>query len=58
MSTPNGVYCCRGIREQARAGQDPSIVGVEDAVVDAHREAEVIRIDDEASSHGYFPLIS
>src|SRR5437773_3150759 len=45
------VGCRRSAREQAGARQDPVIVGIEDAVVDANGQPEVVGIDDEAAYH-------
>src|SRR5207247_5340415 len=49
------VECRRSAREQAGARQDPMIVRIEDAVVDANGQPEVVGIDDEAAYHGYLP---
>ena len=45
----------RRIGEQAGAGEDASVMGVEDAGVDAHGQAKVIGVDDKLSKHGYLP---
>ncbi len=45
----------RRIGEQAGAGEDAAVMGVEDAVVDAHGQAQVIGVDDKLSKHGHLP---
>src|SRR5438552_1330255 len=50
-----GVRRWRSVREHACARENSSIVGVENAVVHADRQAEVIRVDDEIAKHGYLP---
>src|ERR1700732_545866 len=45
----------RRMGEQAGAGEDAQVLGVEDAGVDAHGQAQVIGGDDQLSKHGYLP---
>src|SRR5258707_9602155 len=40
------------IRENACAGQDSAVVRVEDAVIDADGQAQVVGVDYEAAQHG------
>ena len=54
-SAADGVGRRRRIGEQARAGDDASVVGVENAVVDARGQAKVVGVDDKTSSHDRVP---
>src|SRR5580700_3650223 len=56
MGTTNSVRGGRRVGEDARAREDPPVMGVEDAVVDTDGQAKVIGIDDKTSKHGYPPI--
>src|SRR5438874_6121183 len=56
-SAPYRVGRGRRIRKQARRREDPEIVRVEDAVVDAGGQAEVVRVDDQLPCHARLPRI-
>src|SRR5437867_8700921 len=43
----------RSAGKQAGAGQDAVMVGIEDAIVDADGQPEIIRVDDKAAPHRY-----